>query len=188
MSHKKPVDPAIPPYGRFYRDPHTTRQRDRWLAILEVLDKHTIRNQKDFRRHLNRLGHGIAHSLLQRDLDALHVIKVDGVYMQSSPDGNVELHALLRQRLIVVCEKIIAVPPNLVVLKVNTGAASWIAAVINELNEPEILSVMWQDDSVWLATTPGSAQDVAKEYIGRWRATDEQLVRPPTTPSVRRPV
>lgn len=185
---RKPEATAIPPYARFYREPISTRQRDRWLKILELLDQHTIRNQAKFRQMLNETGHGVAHSQFQRDLDALHILKVDGVYMQTSPDGNVELHALLKQRLLVVCERIIPVPPNLIALHLNTGSAGWIAAVINELNEPEVLSVMWQDDVVWLATEPSQHQAVTDAYFGRWRGTDEQLVRRPTTPTVRRPV
>lgn len=162
-------DPAT---GIFYREPQGERQRHRWIAILEVAHRHAVTSMEQFRHLVAEAGHPVGPTQFARDIDHLRIVKHDGVYMQVSPDGDVELMAALRQRLMAVCHKIEAYPPNLVTLTVNRGAAGWVAEVIKEVIEEHPVSVMHQDDTVWLAVPDGYADEVAATYVRRWRGVD----------------
>lgn len=166
------TEAPLPEVGVFYRQPYTERQRRRWLCMLELLHTQQVLTYQHFMRLLAEHGHPVSRTVFRRDLDLLRIEKIGGVYMQTSPDGHVELMALLRQRLVVVCERIIDAPPNLVVLHLNTGSASWLAAVIKEIDEEDVISLMWQDDAVWLLTPPGQSSTVHQRYVNRWRGTD----------------
>lgn len=184
-----PAEAPLPEVGVFYRRPHTTRQRDRWITLLNILNTETIHTLAEMQDALKRHGHGVNLSSMRNDMDQLRIVRIDGVYMQTSPSGHVELMALLRQRLIVVCEAISYLSPNLVLLKTNTGAAAWLAAVIKEVDEDDVQGVMWQDDAVWLAVEEQDGQAVMQRYLKRWRGTDESYVHQPTpSVTVRRPV
>lgn len=140
--------------------------------MLETLHLHAVTTIKQFRDLVAEAGHGVGPTQFNRDIDHLRIVKHDGVYMQVSPDGDVELMAALRQRLMAVCERIMVFPPNLVAFTTNRGAAAWVAEVMREVVEEVPTSVMHADNTIWLATPEGLAEEFAERYTRRWRGID----------------
>lgn len=158
--------------GILYRQPLNENQRDRWLAILEVIENNVVQSLTELRNELGKRGFRSSVETIRSDLDYLHVAKVGDVYMQVSLSGDVELLAVLTQRLRAVCEGVTWATADVVVIKTNVGAAHWIAEVIKEIADPLVHSVMYQDDTIWLLVRDGRAEEVAAAYFTRWRGTE----------------
>lgn len=55
-------------------------RRQRHLKILELIETHAIRTQEELADALAREGWEVTQSSVSRDISALNLVKVDGVY------------------------------------------------------------------------------------------------------------
>ena len=132
-------------------------RRQRHLKILELISTHAIRTQEELADALAREGWEVTQSSVSRDIGALHLVKVDGIYQRpmrakeprSDPD---------EQR---IAEGVLAIEPAgdaLLVLHTPPGEANRVGAALDRLAWPEVLGNISGDDTIFLALRNGAGQ------------------------------
>lgn len=135
-------------------------RRQRHLKILELITTHAVRTQEELAEALAREGWDVTQSSVSRDIAALHLIKVDGVYQRSAaaqrpredPD---------EQR---IAEGVLTIEPAgdaLVVVHTPPGEANRVGAALDRLAWPDVLGNISGDDTIFIAVrNPGSRRKV----------------------------
>ncbi|HEV8611972.1 MAG TPA: hypothetical protein VGQ73_00595 [Gemmatimonadales bacterium] len=135
----------------------TEDRRQRHLKILELITTHAIRTQEELADALAREGWEVTQSSVSRDIAALHLIKVDGVYQRPAatqrrrPDPD-------EQR---IAEGVLTIEPAgdaLLVLHTPPGEANRVGAALDRLAWPEVLGNISGDDTIFVALRNGASQ------------------------------
>lgn len=135
----------------------TEDRRQRHLKILELITTHAIRTQEELAEALAREGWEVTQSSVSRDIAALHLVKVDGVYQRPAaaqrrrPDPD-------EQR---IAEGVLTIEPAgaaLLVLHTPPGEANRVGAALDRLAWPEVLGNISGDDTIFLALRNGASQ------------------------------
>lgn len=151
--------------------PATAAQRDRWLAIIDLVDKYHLASSKEILDLLKK-EHGITISLpvLHQDLAILNIDKFQGIYLRVPFTETEEVRQILRYRMRAVAESLFA-EGNVIVINTNGGSAEWVATPLRELNDPDIVSVNSDAGgrNVWILTRGGRTQRLVKELRMLWR-------------------
>lgn len=132
-------------------------RRQRHLKILELISTHALRTQEDLADALAREGWDVTQSSVSRDIAALHLVKVDGVYerpartqrFRRDPD---------EQR---IAEGVLTIEPAgdaLLVLHTPPGEANRVGAALDRLAWPEVLGNISGDDTIFLALRNSAGQ------------------------------
>lgn len=127
-------------------------RRQRHLKILELIATHAIRTQEELADALAREGWDVTQSSVSRDITALKLVKVEGVYVRPAM-----ARAIRRdpdeQRIV---EGVLAFSPagdSLIVLHTPPGEANRVGAALDRLAWPDALGNISGDDTVFLAST-----------------------------------
>ena len=132
-------------------------RRQRHLKILELIETHAIRTQEELADALAREGWDLTQSSVSRDIAALKLVKVDGVYHRPTatraprPDQD-------EQRIV---EGVLAYTPAgdvLIVVHTPPGEANRVAAALDRLAWPDILGNVSGDDTIFIATGDKAGQ------------------------------
>jgi transcriptional regulator of arginine metabolism len=128
---------------------------ERREAILQILLSRPAATQQQLVAALNARGLDATQSSISRDLRELGAIKTPRGYelAAANPDGEDELAAvaeLLRDQK--------TAGPHLVVIRTAIGAAQRVALALDRSNWPEIVGNVGGDDTVFTATSNGTAQ------------------------------
>jgi transcriptional regulator of arginine metabolism len=135
----------------------TEDRRQRHLKILELITTHAIRTQEELADALAREGWEVTQSSVSRDIAALRLIKVAGVYQRPAaaqrrrPDPD-------EQR---IAEGVLAIEPAgdaLLVLHTPPGEANRVGAALDRLAWPEVLGNISGDDTIFVAVRNPTAQ------------------------------
>jgi transcriptional regulator of arginine metabolism len=144
----------------------TEDRRQRHLKILELITTHAIRTQEELAEALAREGWEVTQSSVSRDIAALHLVKVDGVYQRPAaaqrrrPDPD-------EQR---IAEGVLTIEPAgaaLLVLHTPPGEANRVGAALDRLAWPEVLGNISGDDTIFLALRNGASQRKVLSTIRR---------------------
>ena len=143
-------------------------RRKRHLKILELISTHAIRTQEDLADALAREGWEVTQSSVSRDIAALHLVKVDGVYrrapasQRAHPDPD-------EQR---IAEGVLAAETAgdaLLVLHTPPGEANRVGAALDRLAWPEVLGNISGDDTIFIAVRDSRSQRKVLGAIRRLR-------------------
>ena len=132
-------------------------QLERRQAVVRLLREGVVHRQEDLVRMLRAEGHDVTQSSISRDLRDLGVLKASGRYVLppdevSRTQGD---FAMLAQFV----RGLKRAGPALTVLKTTIGAAQSVAVAIDRAEWPEVAGTISGDDTIFIATATGRAQD-----------------------------
>lgn len=133
----------------FKKTPRTQTQRDRWLVLLDLIANHRLTSLDEVRAALDQRGHNITEPTAIADLRACNVAKVEGVYTIIPYTVQSIVEDVMVERMRAAVHSIF-VQDDLVIVNANRGAGLWIAEVIKEYEDDDILSLNESPDSVWI--------------------------------------
>jgi len=134
------------------------------------VDNFAVRTQAELIHALNERGIKVGSTTVVEDLRNLNIDRFNGIYMRVPITQSDELQSVLRARMRVVVEGMFQ-QGNIVVLNTNHGSAPWVALVIREMKDSEILSVMTDSEgmSIWLLVAEGKSWSVYGRLMKIWR-------------------
>jgi transcriptional regulator of arginine metabolism len=132
-------------------------RRQRQLKILELISTHAIGTQEDLADALAREGWDVTQSSVSRDIAALHLVKVDGVYQRAAAAQRPR-HDPDEQRIAEGVLTIEAAGEALLVLHTPPGEANRVGAALDRLAWPEVLGNISGDDTIFLALRNAAGQ------------------------------
>jgi len=109
-------------------------------AILDILSRETVSDQRALQGHLARRGISLTQSALSRRLQKLQVQKRDGRYVKVEPPPSAAPSYTLA-----------VAPPNLVILRTDPGFAQALALVVDRASPPGFAGSVAGDDTVFFA-------------------------------------
>jgi transcriptional regulator of arginine metabolism len=133
----------------------TQDRRRRHLRILELVSTRAIRTQEELADALVAEGWRVTQSSVSRDIAALHLAKVDGVYRKPSRPGVRDPDELR------IAEGVLAAEPAgdaIVVLHTPPGEANRVGIALDRLAWPEIVGTIAGDDTIFLAVADARGQ------------------------------
>jgi transcriptional regulator of arginine metabolism len=136
---------------------HSDRhQIDRRDSILRYLRAGAVRRQSDLVGLLKQDGFEVTQSSVSRDIKELGVLKAQGRYL---PPGNETSGAQGNFSAISRFVREIRTAGNsITVVRTSVGAAGSVAVAIDRANWPEIVGCIQGDDTIFIATQDGDAQ------------------------------
>ncbi len=136
---------------------HTDRhQTERRNTILRHLRTGDVRRQSDLVGLLKQDGFEVTQSSVSRDMRELGVLKAQGRYL---PPG--EEVAQTQGSFSAIARFVRAIKtagPSITVIRTSTGSAGSVAVAIDRANWPEIVGSIQGDDTIFIATEDGEAQ------------------------------
>jgi transcriptional regulator of arginine metabolism len=135
----------------------TSDRRKRHLKILELISTHALHTQEEVAEQLAREGWEVTQPSVSRDIAALQLVKVGGVYRR--PRVRAESSADPDERRI--AEGVIGIDPAgdaLVVLHTPPGEANRVGAALDRLAWPEVVGTLAGDDTIFVAVKDREAQ------------------------------
>jgi transcriptional regulator of arginine metabolism len=132
-------------------------RRQRHLKILELVETQAIRTQEELADALARAGWEVTQSSVSRDIAALKLVKVDGVYHRAvaarapRPDPD-------EQRIAEGVLAFAAAGDALIVIHTPPGEANRVGAALDRLAWPDVLGNIAGDDTIFLATKDRTGQ------------------------------
>lgn len=133
----------------------TQDRRRRHLKILELVSTRAIRTQEELADALVAEGWQVTQSSVSRDIAALHLAKVDGIYRKPARTNvrDPDEHR--------IAEGVLAAEPAgdaLVVLHTPPGEANRVGIALDRLAWPEIVGTIAGDDTIFLAVVNAQGQ------------------------------
>ena len=141
-------------------DRQQTSRRD---AILRLLRSGAVRRQSDLVSLLKRDGFAVTQSSISRDMRELGVLKAQGRYL---PPGNEVSRA--QGDFAAVDRFVREIKPagtSITVIKTTVGAAGSVAVAIDKAEWPEVVGTISGDDTIFIATQDGEAQQRLVERL-----------------------
>ncbi|MBM4185738.1 MAG: arginine repressor [Gemmatimonadetes bacterium] len=132
-------------------------RRQRHLKILELIATHAIGTQEELADALAREGWTVTQSSVSRDIAALKLVKLAGVYTRPSVTRAPRRDAD-EQRIV---EGVLSFSPagdSLIVLHTPPGEANRVGVALDRLAWAEVLGNISGDDTIFVATTDRTAQ------------------------------
>lgn len=145
-------------------------RRQRHLKILELIATHAVRTQDELADALAREGWEVTQSSVSRDIAALKLVKIDGVYHRGiaakTPRRDPD-----EQRVVEGVLGFTAAGEVLIVIHTPPGEANRVGAALDRLAWPDVLGNISGDDTLFLATTnrigQGRVVRQLKALVGR---------------------
>lgn len=132
-------------------------RRQRHLKILELIATHAIGTQEELADALAREGWVVTQSSVSRDITALKLVKLDGVYTRpavaKAPRRDPD-----EQRIVEGVLAYSGAGDSLIVLHTPPGEANRVGAAFDRLAWPEVLGNISGDDTIFLAASDQGAQ------------------------------
>jgi transcriptional regulator of arginine metabolism len=145
---------------------------DRQKAIREILADEEIHSQEELLEQLSDRGFEVTQPSVSRDLQEMHVAKVDGRYvvvgaLAAPPDA---APVPLRTELLEAARSIVSVRaagPNLLVVLTPPGRASVVSVAIDRAAWPEVVGTVAGDDTLFIATASRKHQAAVEARLSR---------------------
>lgn len=144
----------------------TERQR----KIIELIQKSAIATQAALQTALKRVGFEVNQATLSRDIRELGLVKVEsgGAYRyvsrQTAPRPMLHAKSQATPATLNGFIQEISHSGNIVVLKTDSGAASYVAEAIDGLSLPEVLGSIAGDNTIFLCLKADSkSQQLARK-------------------------
>jgi transcriptional regulator of arginine metabolism len=135
----------------------TADRRKRHLKILELISTRPIHTQEELAEALGTEGWAVTQSSVSRDITALRLVKVDGIYVRPA-------EAMQRTRdpdELRLAEGVLTVDlagEALIVVHTPPGEANRVGAALDRLSWSEIVGTIAGDDTIFLAVQDRKAQ------------------------------
>ena len=143
---------------------HTDRhQSDRRDAILRILRGERVRRQEDLVDLLKADGFDVTQSSVSRDMRELGVLKAQGRYLPPGDEvsrAQGDFAAISR-----FVREIKLAGPALTIVKTSVGAAGSVAVAVDKAEWPEVVGTISGDDTIFIATQDGAAQQRLVERL-----------------------
>lgn len=133
-------------------------RRQRHLKILELVATRPLRTQDELADTLGREGWDVTQSSVSRDIAALGLIKIDGIYQRPTA---ARIHEIVDPNERRIAESLLSVETAgdaLLVLHTPPGEAQRVGSAIDLLAWPEVVGTIGGDDTIFLATRNRTAQ------------------------------
>lgn len=157
--------------GVFLYEPATAQQRERWLALCDLLEKYgsELSSGEQIARVLHReYSIGVSANTLREDLRAINAHYVDGRWVRIPFTDRDTILLLIRTRMHAVVEGLYF-SGDIVVMNCNRGSAQWVAHAMRELLIDDVVSILADPDTIWLLCMPKTGKKV-HEYLHRIRS------------------
>jgi transcriptional regulator of arginine metabolism len=133
----------------------TVDRRKRHLKILELISTRAVRTQEELADALSADGWQVTQSSVSRDIAALHLAKVDGVYRRARNVAGRDPDEVRIAEGVLTAE---AAGDALVVVHTPPGEANRVGIALDRLAWPEIVGTIAGDDTIFLAVSNLVAQ------------------------------
>lgn len=141
----------------------TSVRAKRHLKILEIISTRPVHTQEELAEALRGEGWEVTQSSVSRDITALRLVKVDGIYARAAavsavtdPDEKRIVDGLLTVE---------TAGDALVVLHTPPGEANRVAVALDRLAWPEVVGTLAGDDTIFLALTDRKSQGRVAEQL-----------------------
>ena len=129
------------PIDREYQD-----QRRR--ALIELLAERPMSRQIEIGRLLRKQGFKVTQSSVSRDLQALGIVRREGVYRPPVPKGDEKSIGKIEEFI----RAVRSAGPYLLVFDTSPGTAKAVAVALKNAAWPEVRGVIAEDDTLFVAT------------------------------------
>jgi transcriptional regulator of arginine metabolism len=129
------------PIDRAYQD---SRRR----AILQLLAERPMTRQIEIGRALRKQGYKVTQSSVSRDLQALGIVRRNGVYSPPIPQGDERSFGKMEEFI----RRVRTAGPYMLVFDTTPGMAKAVAVALKSAAWPEVRGVMAEDDTLFVAT------------------------------------
>ena len=127
-----------------------TEREQRRRRLLELCGSRELRTQEELAEALAAAGWAANQSSVSRDIAALGLVKIDGVYRRPRqavrPGGNPD-----KERIADVVLSAESAGDALIVLKTPAGEANHVAVGLDRLAWPEVVGTIAGDDTIFVA-------------------------------------
>lgn len=144
------------------------KKSQRHAAILELIQRRTVRTQEELLEHLRNLGFYTTQATVSRDIRDLKIVKAsDGSggyrYSAALTKGDGDFASKLKT---IFTEAVYSVDCacNIVVLKTYSGMGSAAGAAVDSMQLEGVVGTLAGDDTMFIvARTPDTALDICKK-------------------------
>ena len=133
----------------------TVDRRKRHLRILELISTRAVRTQEELADALSAVGWQVTQSSVSRDIAALHLAKVDGIYRRARNAAGRDPDEVRIAEGVLTAE---AAGDAIVVVHTPPGEANRVGVALDRLAWPEIVGTIAGDDTIFLAVSNQAAQ------------------------------
>lgn len=123
-------------------------QDQRRKMILELLADRPMRRQVEIGRALRKLGYKVTQSTVSRDLDAMGIVRREGVYTPPRPQGDEKAIGQMEGFI----RRVRGAGPYMLVFDTSPGMAKAVAVALKSAAWPEVRGVLAEDDTLFVAT------------------------------------
>ena len=130
---------------------HSTLRR---AAIVKIIRESVVHKQEELVKLLKKQGYDATQSSISRDLRDLGVAKAGDRYIV--PDGRISNDPFVAVSRFV--SNIRTAGSSLTVIRTQPGTAQSVAVAIDNASWPEVVGTISGDDTIFIATDDGKAQ------------------------------
>ncbi|HEY0553098.1 MAG TPA: hypothetical protein VGG20_02470 [Thermoanaerobaculia bacterium] len=123
-------------------------QDSRRRAILQLLAERPMTRQIEIGRALRKQGFKVTQSSVSRDLQALGIVRKEGVYRPPLPQGNESAIGKMEEFII----RVRSAGPYMMVFDTRPGMAKAVGVSLKSAAWPEVRGVVAEDDTLFVAT------------------------------------
>lgn len=148
-----------------------TRRSQRLRKLLDLVGTLELHTQEEVAAALEAAGWPSTQSSVSRDISALHLTKIDGVYRRPARH-----RAALSSQEQAVAESVLSYAPAgdaLVVLHTPPGEANRAGLALDRLAWPEVVGTIAGDDTLFVAVRDAAAQHLVLAAFARLIDGDE---------------
>jgi transcriptional regulator of arginine metabolism len=133
-----------------------SRRTQRLGKLLELLSARELRTQEDVATALESEGWQVTQSMVSRDIAALRLVKVDGIYRRPERHRvSLSAHEQTLADSVLLCS---SAGDALVVLHTPPGEAGRVGLAIDRMAWPEVVGTIAGDDTIFIAVRDRAAQ------------------------------
>ena len=129
------------PIEREYQD-----QRRR--AILQLLAAQPMKRQIEIGRALRKMGFKVTQSTISRDLEAMGIVRREGVYRPPAPQGDEAAIGKMEEFI----RRVRSAGPYMLIFDTSPGMAKAVGVALKSAAWPEVRGVLAEDDTLFVAT------------------------------------
>jgi len=123
-------------------------QDHRRQTILKLVTEQPMKRQLEIGRALRRMGFRVTQSTVSRDLEALGIVRRDGVYRPPPPRGDESTVGKMESFI----RGVRSAGPYMLVFDTTAGAAKAVSVALKSANWPEVRGILAEDDTLFVAT------------------------------------
>ena len=147
----------------------TKEKKERLETIGDLITEHkSVGTQQELVELLRQKGYEVTQSSVSRDLAELGIKRVAGRYVLKPwhPVGAADFDGVVG-----FVQQVGRAGPNLTIITTSPHAAKMVATAVEDAHWPEVMGIVWSDDTIFLAIAGQEAQDALftrlRKYLKR---------------------